>query len=116
MKILIITMFLVIGYVGDLLANPVWAEKPVQCAHPDEVHERILADDAQLLMEMSGVARMNEQEWIDDVPYGVYYNPETEQWFVVEYVQLDEYACIIALGEGVNFDVDEYIGEEKKYY
>ena len=87
--------------------QPRWVEKPVQCASPDAVIERIERDDMLPLMAMTGNARVEEDMYT--LPYGFFYNPENNYWLFVEFFS-PETSCIIGVGQGVNFDVTEELG------
>jgi len=83
---------------------PRWVEKPVQCASPDAVMRRIARDELLPLMAMNGNARVEEEMY--SLPYGFFYNPDTQYWIFVEFFS-PETSCIIGVGQGVDFDVTE---------
>ena len=87
--------------------QPRWVEKPVQCASPDAVIERIERDDMLPMMAMTGNARVEEDMYT--LPYGFFYNPENNYWLFVEFFS-PETSCIIGVGQGVNFDVADELG------
>lgn len=105
MKKLLVSLILFLGYVGNALAEPEWAQKPVQCADTQEVLDRIEGDNMLPLVQMIGNAQINRQT-IKMVPYVMYYNTESQTWAIVEFLQPD-YSCIIGVGQGVNFDVGD---------
>lgn len=84
-------------------AQPKWVEKPVQCASYEEVIQRAIKDDLQPLMSMTGTARIDNSLYL--LPYIFYYNSNTSYWMIVE-VHQDNTACIIGVGDKVDFDVD----------
>ena len=84
--------------------QPRWVEKPVQCASPNAVMRRIEKDNMLPLMAMTGNARVDEEMY--SLPYGFFYNPETQYWLFVEFFSPDT-SCIIGVGQGVEFDVAE---------
>jgi len=86
-------------------AEPMWAEKPIQCASYQEVAARAKADDMSPLMTMEGNARIGDNMY--SLPYVFYYNQNTSYWLIVE-LHLDNTACIIAVGDKVNFDVSDW--------
>ena len=90
--------------------GPEWAQKPVQCADTMEVLDRVEADGLTPLVQMVGNTRVN-METMRSVPYIMYYNQENETWIIVEFL-LDEYACIVGVGQGVNFDVGDSMERE----
>ena len=81
---------------------PVWVEKPVQCASPQSVFERIDGDGLLPLFSSTGNARVEDEMFA--LPYGFFYNPDTGYWLFVEFFSPTS-ACIIGVGEGVDFDV-----------
>ena len=87
--------------------QPRWVEKPVQCASPNAVMKRIEKDNMLPMMAMTGNARVEEEMY--SLPYGFFYNPDTQYWLVVEFFS-PEISCIIGVGQGVNFDVAEELG------
>ena len=87
---------------------PMWVQKPVQCASPEAVFERIDGDGLLPLFSTTGNARVEDEMFA--LPYGFFYNPDTGYWLFVEFFSPTS-ACIIGVGEGVDFDVQ---GEETK--
>lgn len=84
-------------------AEPKWVEKPVQCATYEEVIQRALKDNLDPLLSMTGTARIENNLYV--LPYVFYYNSNTSYWMIVE-VHQDDTACIIGVGDQVNFDVE----------
>ena len=85
---------------------PKWVVKPVQCASPQAVFERIDKDGMFPLFSSTGNARVENEMYA--LPYGFFYNPDTGYWLFVEFFDPDT-ACVIGVGQGVDFDVE---GEE----
>mgnify|MGYP003656795529 CR=1 FL=1 len=85
-----------------------WVQKPVQCASPEAVFNRIESGGLLPLFSSTGNARVEEDMY--SLPYGFFYNPENNYWLFVEFFSPTT-ACIIGVGEGVDFDVQ---GEETK--
>jgi hypothetical protein len=110
MKKLLISLILFLGYIGNAFAEPEWAQKPVQCADTQEVLDKIEADNMLPLVQMIGNTTVNAQT-VKMVPYVMYYNIENETWRLVEFLRT-EYACVIGLGQGVNFDVGTSLERE----
>ena len=106
MKKLLVSLILFLGYIGNALAEPEWAQKPVQCANTQEVLDRVEADNMLPLIQMIGTAVIDKTTTRSMIPYVMYYNAETETWLIVEFVQND-YACVISVGQGVNFNVGD---------
>ena len=95
-------------YTAPFREAPKWVEKPVQCASPEAVFERIDGDGLLPLFSSTGNARVEDEMYA--LPYGFFYNPDTGYWLFVEFFD-PETACVIGVGEGVDFDVS---GEETK--
>ena len=92
----------------DKFDAPMWVQKPVQCASPEAVFERIESGGLLPLFSSTGNARVEEDMY--SLPYGFFYNPDNGYWLFVEFFS-PRSACIIGVGEGVDFDVQ---GEETK--
>ena len=86
-------------------AEPKWAEKPIQCASYQEVAARAKADNMTPLLTMEGNARIGDNMYT--LPYVFYYNQNTSYWLIVE-IHGDNTACIIGVGDTVNFDVSDW--------
>jgi|MDTC01.2.fsa_nt_gb hypothetical protein len=84
--------------------GPYWVEKPVQCATPAEVMERVENDNMIPLIALTGNARIEEEMFV--LPYGFFYNPETSYWLFIEF-HSEDVACIVGVGDVVNFDVGD---------
>ena len=95
-------------YTPPATEAPVWVEKPVQCASPESVFDRIESDGLLPLFSSTGNARVENEMYA--LPYGFFYNPDTGYWLFVEFFSPTS-ACVIGVGEGVDFDVS---GEETK--
>ena len=101
----VVFLFGAVLWVDISLAAPHWVEKPVQCASYEEVAMRAKADNLAPLMTMEGNARIEDNMY--SLPYVFYYNPDTSYWLIVE-LHLDNTACIIAVGDKVDFDVSDW--------
>ena len=88
---------------GHLSAAPEWSLKPVQCGPLQEIFDRIDNQGLQLLMTMTGNARIGENQY--SLPYGMYYNPETGFWTFLEIQGDGETGCVVGVGQGIDFDV-----------
>lgn len=84
-------------------AEPKWVEKPIQCASYEEVAERVKKDNLLPLMNMTGIARIEDTLYV--LPYVFYYNQDSTYWLLVE-VHTDDTACIVSVGDTLSFDVD----------
>ena len=81
---------------------PVWVQKPVQCAKPQSVLDRIERDGMFPLFKSIGNARIENDMYT--LPYGFFYNPEEQFWLFIEFTD-PETACVVGVGQGVDFDV-----------
>ena len=84
--------------------EPVWAQKPIQCASPQEVFDRLDKDKLMPLFSATGNARVENNMY--SKLYGMFYNQDTKYWAFVEFFDF-ETMCIIVVGEGVDFDVQD---------
>ena len=84
------------------IADPQWFQKPVQCASPQEVLERLDKDGLEPLLGATGNARVENNMYTK--PYAFLYNQDTGYWAFVEFFD-NELMCIIVVGEGVDFEV-----------
>tara|TARA_X000001316_G_C922193_1_gene37097 strand:- start:61 stop:393 length:333 start_codon:yes stop_codon:yes gene_type:complete len=101
-KITILITTIALSLSTAVSAAPSWVQKPVQCASPQEVLDRLDADGLDLLLGATGNARVENNMYTK--PYGFYYNQENNYWAFVEFFD-NETMCIIVVGEGVEFDV-----------
>jgi hypothetical protein len=85
-------------------SEPQWVQKPIQCATPQEVLDRLEKDNLLPLFAASGNARVENEMYVK--PYGFFYNQDTEYWAFVEFFDT-ETMCVLAVGEGVKFDVQD---------
>jgi len=99
-RILITTIALSLS--TTVSAAPQWVQKPIQCASPQEVIDRLDADGLELLLGATGNARVENNMY--SKLYGFYYNQENNYWAFVEFFD-PETMCVIVVGEGVEFDV-----------
>ena len=109
-KIQIILLTIVVSFIFASLAfsAPVWAEKPVQCASPSEVFDRLDGDGLVPLFSSTGNARVENN--IYTKMYAMLYNADDGKWAFIEFFD-QETICILVVGEGVDFDVT---GKETK--
>jgi hypothetical protein len=89
-------------YTQPAKEEPVWVEKPVQCASPEAVFDRIESGGLLPLFSSTGNARVENEMYA--LPYGFFYNPDTGYWLFVEFFSPTS-ACVIGVGQGVDFDV-----------
>ena len=110
-KIQIILLTIILSFIAASIVfaeAPSWVQKPVQCASPEAVFDRIESNGLLPLFSSTGNARVEDEMY--SLPYGFFYNPESTHWLFVEFFSPTS-ACIIGVGQGVDFDVQ---GEESK--
>jgi len=98
----ILVTILVSLFSYNAYAAPVWAEKPIQCATPAEVFDRLDGDGLVPLFSSTGNARVEND--IYTKMYAMLYNADNGKWAFIEFFD-EETTCIIVVGEGVDFDV-----------
>lgn len=86
------------------VAAPMWAEKPIQCASPSEVFDRLDKDGLVPLFSSTGNARVENN--IYTKMYAMLYNADNSKWAFIEFFD-EETTCVIVVGEGVDFDVSQ---------
>ena len=109
-KIQTILLTIVLSFIAASIAfaeiePPKWVEKPVQCSSPQSVLNRIDRDGMIPLFGATGNARIENNLYT--VPYGFFYNPDEQFWLFVEFTDPDT-ACVVGVGQGVDFDVQGY--------
>ena len=105
-KIQTILLTIVLSFIAASIVfaeAPSWVQKPVQCASPESVFDRIESDGLLPLFSSTGNARVENEMYA--LPYGFFYNPDTGYWLFVEFFSPTS-ACVIGVGEGVDFDVE----------
>ncbi len=104
MKALILMIMLATPIVTAAAAAPQWMEKPVQCAPTQEVLDR--ADEENMLPLLGMVGNTRIQDQVFSVPYTMFYDMDQKFWMIVEFLPKEK-ACVIGMGEGVNFNAAE---------
>ena len=92
----------VILFSNIAFSEPQWVNKPVQCASPAEVIDRLDEGGLKPLFAATGNARIGNE--IYTKTYGMFYNEENSYWAFVEFFD-EETMCMIVVGEGIEFDV-----------
>jgi len=90
-------------------SGPKWSQKPVQCASPPEVLEMLENEDMEPLIQMAGNILLEGNMY--SVPFVFYYNLENTAWYLIEYTNFEQ-ACVVGVGEGVDFDIQETLAED----
>ena len=95
-----------------------WVRKPIQCGTHKELNSYLTEQGQEVLFGAVGryvTEDMVERNEIDPQPTAVYmfYNAEFQTFTFVEY-QNNEEVCVLAVGDGVEFDpkvLNEYLKE-----
>ena len=99
-----------------LLATPAmaveWFAKPVQCDTFDVVTQLLIERGQEPLFAGLGTARVNEHSVV--FPVVVFANPEDKSWHVIEYNVESDQACVVAVGNGLDFNVADWYYKKDK--
>ena len=93
--------------VGVSIANASnWVQKPIQCGDISTAYRLVFEADEDFLFRGNGVV-YDSLGQLGNAMIGVYANPETGTFTIIEiYPKLKE-ACIIAFGDSVEFTIPE---------
>ena len=108
-KKIILTALTSLFFTSQIQAAPYWVQKPIQCASPKEVFDRLDRDGLMPLFTSTGNAKVEGN--IYTKMYAMLYNAETNQWAFIEFFD-EETTCVLVVGEGVDFDVPTEETEE----
>lgn len=92
--------------------EPQWVSKPVQCGPPDEVDALMKFREQEPLL--GGVAVVTFEETQTPLPVVLWYGAEENNFHLVEYNFSHDQACIISVGDGVEFDVQDLVNKRPK--
>ncbi len=106
MKKLLTTFFLAVLCSASAMADPIWREKPVQCAPIQEIYDYYVTPNKLKPMFIAVAKAATEELEAFTVPIAFYLG-EDGKWLLVE-LGGDEYSCVISLGDGWDPNVDEY--------
>ncbi len=99
-----LALMLCMPLASQAAAAPEWMQKPVQCAPTQEVLDRAENENMLPLLGMVGNTRINGKMFT--VPYTMFYDMDQKYWMIVEFLP-NEQACVVGIGEGVNFNAAE---------
>lgn len=110
-KIQITLLTIVLSFIAASIAfadlhGPKWVEKPVQCASPQSVLDRVDKDEMLPLFSAIGNARVEDSMY--SLPYGFFYNQDKGYWLFIEFFD-NNTACVIGVGQGVDFNVSSEV-------
>ena len=93
--------------VGVSIANAsTWVQKPVQCGKISSADKLVFEADEDFMFRGNGVVYNNLGQ-LGNAIIGVYANPETGTFTVVEVYPENNEACIIAFGDSLEFTIPE---------
>ena len=108
-KIIIFIMMLPF-LVTSAFAAPHWVNKPIQCGTIDDLDALIYDMQEEFLLR--GVGTIYNQDHEPGLGIiGVYGNPETGTFTIIEVFAGGTEACVIAFGNKLKFDLEDYILE-----
>tara|TARA_R100000697_G_C5414822_1_gene188805 strand:+ start:317 stop:694 length:378 start_codon:yes stop_codon:yes gene_type:complete len=94
------------------IAEPQWVTKPIQCGSELEV-DRLLASRNQIPL-IGMVGNVTFEQGTFPMPIIMFYGEEENNFHIVEYNFEAEVACIIAIGDNVDFNVGDYFYEKRR--
>ena len=100
------------GWALTANAEPQWVSKPVQCGPPHEVDALMEFRNQKPLL--GGVAVVTFEETQSPLPVILWYGAEDNNFHMVEYNFAGNQACIISVGDGVDFDVEDLVRDRQK--
>lgn len=101
-----------LGWVMSANAEPQWVSKPVQCGPPHEVDALMEFRNQKPLL--GAVAVVTFEEMQAPLPVIFWYGVEEGNFHMVEYNFKHNQACVIAVGDGVEFDVEDLVKDRQK--
>ena len=96
--------------VTSAFAAPHWVNKPIQCGTVDDVDALIFGLQEEFLLRGVGtIYNQNREPALGII--GVYGNAETGTFTIIEVFAGGTEACVIAFGNKLKFDLEDYILE-----
>lgn len=99
-----------------LLATPAyaveWFGKPVQCDTIDVVTQLMLDREQEPLFAGVGAVRIGDD--FLSLPTVVFANSEEKTWHVIEYNVESDQACVVGIGNGLDFNVADWYYEKEQ--
>ena len=108
MKYIIIYFTLaLLSTVGVSIANAsTWVQKPIQCGEISSADKLVFEADEDFMFRGNGVV-YNSLGQLGNAIIGVYANPETGTFTIVEVYPENNEACVIAFGDNLEFTIPE---------
>lgn len=108
MKYIIIYFTLaLLSTVGVSIANASqWVQKPIQCSDIDNADKIVFEAQEDFMFRGTGII-YNSMGQLGSALIGVYANPETGTFTIVEVYPENDEACIISFGDNLEFTIPE---------
>lgn len=88
------------------IAEPSWRQKPVQCGTAESAME--VLDKANEKAIVGGLTRIKTHKGVTELqPFYLFVNTDTGTFTVIEYHIDNEEVCILAYGNGIDFEVEK---------
>ena len=100
------------GWALTANAEPQWVSKPVQCGPPEEVDGLMRFRNQKPLL--GGVAVVTFEDTQAPLPVILWYGAEDNNFHLVEYNFAMNQACIVSIGDGIDFDVEDLVKNRQK--
>ena len=110
MKYIFLFIVLLSFWTINATAAPHWVNKPIQCGTVDDVDALIFGLQEEFLLRGVGtIYNQNREPALGII--GVYGNAETGTFTIIEVFAGGTEACVIAFGNKLKFDLEDYILE-----
>lgn len=107
MKKLLIAMGMFFSFTVQAQEGPTWQEKPVQCGNIESIYQAYI-DPSELKAMFFGLSNSRTQNMVDfTIPIIYFLNPKTGQFLLIEVSVVDKWACVTALGDNFDAQVDD---------
>lgn len=83
-----------------------WFSKPIQCATVQEVVDLMEERDQQPLVAGVGTSRIGNEKIA--IPTYIFVNTDEGSWHVIEFNIQSDQACVIAVGDQLDFEAVEW--------
>ena len=102
----IVTTIIISLFSFSVVAEPTWREKPVQCGTAESAME--VLEKAKEKAIVGGLTRIKTHKGATELqPIYLFVNTETGTFTVLEYHIDNNEVCILAYGNGIDFEVEK---------
>ena len=98
--------------VSNAFAEVGWFRKPVQCATIEEVNDLMKERNQVPLFAGVGAVRIENTPYAH--PFIAFSDPDLGSWHLIEYNIPSDQACVVAVGDQIDFDVYDWYEETFK--